>query len=82
MRVLIQRNDAAAHAKGPPCPADLGCAIEDISERSSKERRQVPGLVATWQLEPSRGFWRVHARQAIQLSVNIHDLVVIVVGAD
>ena len=55
--------------------------IKDFGEGSSKERRQVPGLVATWRLEPSRGVRRVHAEQAVQLGVNIHDLVVIVMGA-
>jgi hypothetical protein len=44
--------------------------------------RQFPGLVATWRLEPSCGIWRRYAQQAVQLSVDIHDPVVIIMAAD
>jgi len=68
--------------RGSSCLADLGRTVKDPGEGTSKDRRQVLGLVATWWLEPSCGVRRVYAEQAVQLRVDIHDLVVIVMGAD
>jgi hypothetical protein len=51
--------------------------IEDLGEGGSKKGRQLSGLVATRRLEPPRGIWRHYAQQAVQLSINIQDLVII-----
>src|SRR6185437_1911892 len=56
-----------------PCPADLRRALDELSHGGAGNWWQIRALIATRRLIPSGILGRLHAKQPVQLGIDIQD---------